>query len=137
MPRGSWYRGVVPGAGLPPGAQEMVDRQIEIYGQPPRQVAFDGGFASKENLQSIKNKGVEDVMFCKRRGLEISDMVSSPKVYRLLRNFRAGIEGIISFLKRAFGMGRCLWRSLESFRSYVWASVVSSNLLVFARALLK
>lgn len=118
-------------------AQEMVDRQIEIYGQPPLQVAFDGGFTSKENLLSLKDKGVDDVMFCKRRGLEIEDMVSSTKVYRLLRNFRAGIEGIISFLKRAFGMGRCLWRSLESFKSYVWVSVVSANLLVYARALLK
>ena len=117
-------------------AEEMIDRQIEIYGRPPQEAAFDGGFASKENLQAIKDKGVAEVMFHKRRGLDILDMVSSTKVYRILRNFRAGIEGIISFLKRAFGMGRAMWRSFESFKSYVWASIVSSNLLVFARALL-
>ena len=43
-------------------------------------------------------------------GLEVDDMVRSPRVYRLLRNFRAGIESCISFLKRCFGLARCLWQ---------------------------
>lgn len=36
-------------------------------------------------------------------------------LYRRLRHFRAGIEGIISFLKRSFGWDRCSWRSYGSF----------------------
>jgi len=117
-------------------AQTMIDRQIEIYGRPPRQVAFDGGYTSRDNLQSIKAKGVNDVVFHKKRGLEISDMAKSAWVFKRLKNFRAGIEGCISFLKRVFGMTRCTWCTFASFKSYVWASVVSFNLLIMARHLI-
>lgn len=114
-------------------AVDSVNRQKEIYNRPPRQVAFDGGFASKMNLSDIKSLGVNDVAFSKRRGLEIADMTKSLWVYRRLRDFRAGIEGCISFLKRCFGLDRCTWRSFPSFRAYVQASVLSFNLLVLAR----
>lgn len=117
-------------------AQTMVDRQIEIFARPPRQVVFDGGFASKANLQEIKTMGVADVAFSKHRGLEIDAMVKSAWVYKRLRDFRAGIEGNISFLKRIFGLDRCTWRSWSSFQSYVWGSILSFNLLVLARHLL-
>lgn len=118
-------------------AGNMIDRQIEIYGRPPRQVAFDGGYTSQANLRDIKAKGVNDVVFHKKRGLEISDMAKSAWVFKRLKNFRAGIEGCISFLKRVFGLSRCTWRSFGSFKSYVWASVVSFNLLVMARHLIE
>lgn len=114
-------------------AQQMIDRHIEILGGPPKQVVYDGAFASKANLDSIKAKGVEDVAFSKARSLPITDMVRSSWVYKKLRDFRAGIEATISFLKRVFGLDRCTWRSLPSFKSYVWSSIVTFNLLVIAR----
>jgi len=117
-------------------AKTMVDRQSEIYSRPPRQIVFDGGFASHVNLSDIKAAGVQDVAFSKGRGLEIGDMVKSTWVYKRLRDFRAGIEGNISFLKRIFGLDRCTWKSWPSFQSYVWGSILSFNLLVFARHLL-
>ena len=49
----------------------------------------------------------------------------------------AGIEASISFLKRVFGLGRCTWRSFQSFKAYVWGSIVSLNLLVLARHILQ
>ena len=116
--------------------QEMIDRQCDIFGQVPRQAAFDGAFASKDNLADLKEKGVEDVAFSKRRGMQISDMASSTWVYRRLRDFRAGIEGNISFLKRIFGLDLCTWKSLQSFKSYVLGSIISFNLLIIARHLL-
>jgi len=116
---------------------DAVTRQEDIYGRRPRQVALDGGFASKTNLADIKRLGVEDVAFSKRRGLEIENMTRSRWVYRRLRDFRAGIEGCISFLKRCFGLDRCSWRSFDSFRAYVQASVLSFNLLVLARHLIE
>ncbi len=114
-------------------AEQMIDRHIEITGKAPKQAAYDGGFTSKANLDAIKAKGVEDVAFSKARTLQITDMVRSSWVYKKLRNFRAGIEGTISFLKRVFGLDRCTWRSLPSFNSYVWSSIVTFNLLVIAR----
>jgi transposase, IS5 family len=117
-------------------AKTMVDRQSEIFSRPPRQIVFDGGFASKLNLQDIKAAGVKDVAFSKRLGMEIAAMVKSTWVYKRLRDFRAGIEGNISFLKRIFGLDRCTWKSWRSFQTYVWSSILSFNLLVLARHLL-
>ncbi len=114
----------------------LLERQKRILGVAPRQAAFDGGFASKDNLRDAKALGVEDVAFSKKRGLEVSEMTRSSWVYRRLRNFRAGIEGLISFLKRAFGLDRCTWRGVESFASYVHASVLAANFLTLARHLL-
>ncbi len=115
---------------------EMAKRQVDIFNRPPRQIAYDGAFASKANLSKIKDLGVEDVAFSKKCGLQVSDMVRSSWVYRRLRNFRAGIEGMISFLKRCFGLRRCSWKGAESFKAYAWSSVVSANLLLMARHLL-
>ena len=114
-------------------ADKMIARQKDIYGTAPRQAAFDGGFASKDNLAKIKDMGVKDVAFHKKRGLRIVEMVKSSWVYKRLRNFRAGIEGMISFLKRCFGLRRCSWCGFESFKSYAWSSVIAANLLLTAR----
>jgi hypothetical protein len=108
-------------------------RHKEQFGYPPEQAAFDGGFATKDNLSALKAMGIKDVMFSKRVGLAISDMVRDSWAYKQLRNFRAGIEGVISFLKRAFGLRRCRFQGLPSFKSYVHGSIVAANLLIFAR----
>src|SRR5690606_24860934 len=110
-------------------ALRMLERQKEIYGRVPRQAAFDGGYASKANLERGKALGVEDLVFSKKRGLEERDMARSHWVYRRLKNFRAGIEGWIAFLKRCFGLERCTWRSWPGFARYVGASIVAANLL--------
>lgn len=59
--------------------------------------------------------------------------VRSNWVYRKLRNFRASIEAGISCLKRAYGLARCTWRGIDPFKTYVWSSVVSYNLVLFTR----
>jgi len=114
----------------------MLDRQHALYGHYPRQAAADGAFASKHNLEEAKARDLDDVVFAKKRGLAVEDMASSTWVYRCLRNFRAGIEGMISFLKRVFGLARCTWKGAPAFASYVGASVVSANLLLLARHLM-
>ncbi len=111
----------------------MLERQIAFYGKAPRQTAADGGFASRDNLARAKALGVHDAAFHKKAGLRVMDMVKSNWVYRKLRNFRAGIEADISCLKRAYGLGRCLWRGLDHFKAYVWSSAVAYNLALFAR----
>ena len=113
--------------------EKMLNRHNAIYGQYPLKVAFDGGFASKQNLQTAKSMKIKDVCFSKKRGLQVEDMCRSDWVYNRLRRFRAGIESGISWIKRCFGFARCTWKGLRSFKSYVWASIVSANLLVIAR----
>jgi len=112
----------------------MLDRQEAIYGRYPLKATFDGGFSSRENLKKAKEKeGLKDVCFSKGRGLDIKDMCRSSWMYKQLRKFRAGIESGISWLKRSLGLDRCLWKGFDSFKSYVWASIVSANLLTMAR----
>jgi IS5 family transposase len=113
--------------------QTMLERQNEIYDRYPLKVALDGGFASKENLDIAKGMKIKDVCFAKKRGLKVEDMCRSQWVYKRLRRFRAGIESGISWIKRCFGFARCTWKGLRSFKSYVWASIVSANLLTIAR----
>jgi len=113
--------------------EKMLNRQKEIYGKYPLKAAFDGGFTSKQNLKTAKNMQIKDVCFAKKRGLQVEDMCRSQWVYNRLRRFRAGIESGISWIKRCFGFARCTWKGLRSFKSYVWASIVSVNLLVIAR----
>jgi IS5 family transposase len=111
----------------------MLERHIAFYGQAPRQAAADGGYASRHNLSQAKARGVNDMAFHKKAGLRIEDMVKSRWVYRKLRNFRAGIEAGISWVKRAYGLGRCTWRGLDHFKAYVWSSVAVFNLALLAR----
>lgn len=117
--------------------ERMVVRHKERFGVAPQQTAADGGFASKDNLDKAKKMGVKDCVFHKKRGIDEKQMAGSPWIYKKLRRFRAGIEAVISWGKRSFGLDRCIWRGWESFQSYVLSGVVANNLEVLARAQLK
>lgn len=114
-------------------AVEMMKRHSVVFGECAEHAAFDGGFASADNLDKLKQQGIANVMFHKKVGLEIADMVKDSWVYKKLRNFRAGIEGIISFFKRALGAGRSRRKGLCAFKAYAQSAVVSANLLTLAR----
>jgi IS5 family transposase len=114
-------------------AVALMKRAVKVLDTKPEQVVFDGGFSSRDNLDKIKELGIRDVAFSKAPGLAIKEMVKRTWLYQRLRHFRAGIEGIISFLKRCFGWDRCAWRSYGSFRAYTWGSVVAANLVMLAR----
>ena len=111
----------------------MLERHVEHYGVPPSRAAFDGGYASRANLKEAKALGIEHVVFHKKRGLKAEDMTPSPWLYGQLKRFRAGVEAGISYLKRCFGLGRCLWRGLPRFKAYVQSAVFAHNLIRLAR----
>ncbi len=113
--------------------QDLLKRHMEQFDRAPRQVSADGGFACRTNLEFAKDHNVKDAVFSKKRGLTVMEMARSAWVYKVLRNFRAGIEAGISTLKRAFGLDRCTWSGWRGFKQYVWSSIVSYNLLVMAR----
>jgi IS5 family transposase len=112
----------------------MLDRQKEIYDRYPLKVALDGGFASKDNLAAAKGRQIKDVCFAKKRGLQVDKMCRSQWVYNRLRRFRAGVESVISWIKRCLGFDRCTWKGQQSFQCYVWLSAVTANLITLARA---
>jgi hypothetical protein len=65
----------------------MLERHAAVWGAAPRQLAADGGYASRENLAQAKARGVRDMAFHKKSGLRVEDMVRSHWVYRKLRNY--------------------------------------------------
>jgi IS5 family transposase len=74
--------------------QDLLERHEEQFGRAPRQVSADGGFASRNNLAFAKGREVKDAVFAKKRGLSVIEMAKSAWVYKMLRNFRAGIEAV-------------------------------------------
>lgn len=112
----------------------MVQRQIAIYECAPDEIAADGCYASRSNLAEAKELGIREVAFEKKCGLRVEEMTSGEQVFRRLRKFRAGIEAVISCLKRAYGLARCTWKGLKHFQSYVWSAVVANNLATLVRA---
>ena len=55
----------------------MLERHLEHYGAAPSHAAFDGGYASRDNLAQAKALGVEHVVFHKKSGLKPADMTTS------------------------------------------------------------
>jgi transposase, IS5 family len=108
-------------------------RHAKVFGVAPERVAFDGGFASKANHEELKSSGTKEVCFSKPAGVPIDEMTSTPRIRRILKRFRAGIEATVSFLKRSFGLSRCTWKGLHHFCAYAWCSTVAHNLLTVAR----
>ncbi len=117
-------------------AVRSAERHTALFGESPERAAFDGGFASKENLRALLASGTREACFSKPAGVPIDEQTSTPRVRRILKRFRAGIEATISFLKRSFGLSRCTWTGLTRFRAYCWCSTVAHNLLAMARILL-
>lgn len=72
----------------------------------PHSVACDGGYASQENITQGQALGIKRVFFHKRVRISNQVMGVKEKIFKILYNFRAGIEDNISELKRAFGADR-------------------------------
>jgi len=111
----------------------MLERHRALMGKAPEQVAFDAGFTSTANIATARKLGVKHASFAKKGSIDVLPGTRSPKLYKKLQRFRAGVEGIISFTKRCFGFDRCTWRGYRSFHAYAWASVLCTNLLLMAR----
>jgi len=113
----------------------LLQRHITHYGQAPHDLAADGGYASATNLADAKSLGVTHVAFHKPVGLTVEAMTGDRWLYNKLRRFRAGIEAMISYLKRCFGLSRCNWKGLDHFKAYVHSAVFTHNLVVLTRRL--
>ena len=112
---------------------EALERHRKLYGYAPVSTATDGGFASRDNAEYALNMGVKNVSFSKCVGKTLQELLPSGAVHKLLMKFRAGIEGIISALKRGVGLARCLWKGWESFQAYVWSAIFAHNLKILTR----
>lgn len=104
------------------------------FGQLPESLTADKGFyQSMDKLRELE-RDIAYVSIAKKGSrTEEEKLREHHPVFRALQRFRAGIEGTISALKRAFKMCRCLYRSFRTYCSSVGAHVFAHNLVVLTR----
>ena len=113
--------------------QPVLSACLKDYGSVPSTVVADGCYANHANVEAAKALGVKRAVFNKPAGLSYTDMGVKKKTFALWKNFRAGVEGNISELKRAFGAGKVTWKYKDGFEAFVWSSVLSYNLVRMVR----
>lgn len=109
--------------------RSTIDRVITNYEKVPRDIATDGGFASKENVEYSEKKGIINIVFNKVVG-SLKNIVSSLHIETKLKKWRSGIEATISNLKRGFNIARCNWKGWEHFQAKVLWSMLGYNFRV-------
>lgn len=104
------------------------------FGHLPESFAADKGFYESMSKLWELEQTIPNVSIAKKgkRTEEEREREHTP-IFRMLQRFRAGIEGSISLLKRAFKLARCLYRSFRTFCASVGSHVFAHNLIVLAR----
>lgn len=113
---------------------DILSRHENQFGQLPENFAADKGFyKSMEKIRELEDR-IDNVSIAKKGSRTVAEIEREHHpVFRQLQRFRAGIEGSISFLKRCFRMGRCLYRSFKTYCSSVGSHIFAHNLLVLTR----
>jgi IS5 family transposase len=111
-----------------------LERHKRLFGQLPSVLAADkASYESVEKLKELERK--IPLVAIAKLGSKTEDQKKreSSLPFKLGQAFRAGIEGSISFLKRALRMCRCFYKGWKHYRAAVGAIVVAHNLLILAR----
>ena len=107
--------------------EKVIDRHEQLFGQTPEVLAGDKGFCPNSEKYAELEERV-DTLAIPKRMRDLADTVM--KTWQM---FRAGIEGTISGLKRAFRLSRCFYRGFRSFEASVGLGIFSHNLVVLAK----
>lgn len=105
----------------------VFDRHQEKYGRRPESIAADKGFCPDAETHEELEEQV-DYLGVPRRTRDFADLMMS-----VWQQWRAGIEGTISCLKRAFRLARCYFRGFKNFASAVGSAVFCHNLRILAK----
>lgn len=111
----------------------LLNEHKRLYNCLPDTTIADGCYASHDNVDNAKALGIKRVAFHKKNGIGLSAMGIKRKTLKRLKDFRAGIEGNISELKRTFGADKAMWKGEDGFKAFVWASIISYNLTHWVR----
>ena len=118
--------------------REMVAPAIkahrQLFGISPDVLATDKGFyESMEQIFTLEET-ITTVSICKkgRRNQQEYERESSEE-FKDGQRFRAGCEGSISVLKRAFNLGKCLFKGFKNYAASVGCAVFCHNLVLLTR----
>ena len=104
----------------------VIQRHEKLFGTRPEVLVADKGFCPEQKKFAELAAQVETLAIPRR----MQDFMD--KVLAHWQAFRAGIEGTISGLKRAFRLVRCFFRGFRSFAAAVGLGVFCHNLIVLA-----
>ena len=123
--------------GNPPDEQQWkpsLKAHQATFKHPPRQASADRGLSSEPNEQLAHDLGIQHVIIPKRGyRSKAREKLEHRAWFVKGRKWHAGVEGRISILKRAHGLGRCLAHGLTGFHSWVGWGVIAGNLAVLGR----
>jgi IS5 family transposase len=106
--------------------EQVIDRHERLFGEPPEVLAGDKGFCpDAETYEELEER--VGTLAIPRRMRDFADAVMTA-----WQAFRAGIEGTISGLKRAFRLARCYFRTFKSFQASIGLGVFCHNLIVLS-----
>jgi len=106
--------------------EQVIERHEELFGERPEVLAADKGFCPDAEKYAELAERV-GTLAIPRRMRDFAD-----KVLAVWQAFRAGIEGTISGLKRAFRLARCFYRGFKHFQGAIGLGVFAHNLVVLA-----
>jgi transposase, IS5 family len=107
---------------------------IQTFQHPPVQASADRGLSSEPNEKLAHDLGVRHVVIPKRGYRSKTRVKLEHKAWFVKgRHWHAGVEGRISVLKRAHGLGRCLNHGKAGFQCWVGWGVIAGNLAVLGR----
>jgi IS5 family transposase len=104
----------------------VIDRHRKLFGSAPQVLAGDKGFCpAQETYEQLQER--VGLLAIPRRLRDFADATMTA-----WQAFRAGIEGTISGLKRAFRLARCYFRTFKSFQASIGLAVFCHNLVVLS-----
>jgi len=106
--------------------ESVIQRHEKLFGTKPKVLAADKGFyPAQEKFAQLAEQ--LDMLAIPRRVQDYAD-----KLLAHWQAFRAGIEGTISGLKRAFRLVRCYFKGFSGFQRAIGLGVFCHNLIVLA-----
>jgi transposase, IS5 family len=119
-------------AQLPPS----VDHHLAVFTKPPRLLASDRKVATEANEQYARKQGIRQVVLPASGAKSASRIAyERQRWFRRGRNWRAGIEGRISGLKRGHGLARCRYHGEDGMERWVGWGLITHDLRVIAQAM--
>ena len=107
---------------------------VQLFGDLPSVFATDKGFyESMDKVRQLEKK-IDTVSMCKKGRLTEQEMQREhTEAFKQGQRFRAGVEGSISVLKRAFTLRLCRFKGFKNFAASVGCAVFCHNLVLLTR----
>jgi transposase, IS5 family len=126
-------------AGNPDDATQLVpslDHHIDRFGRAPSLLVADRKVATPANEHFAKQRGVRRVVL-PQGGRKTATRTAHERQrwFQRGRDWRAGIEGRISGLKRRHGLDRCRYHGEDGMERWVGWGIITHNLRTIAQSL--